>query len=278
MLTQFSGKLNIEPVGVLSYTHIVSHPINQLCLRYTSFPQNLFYIYILYSIRLLLLYIVTNHLFLSLIFLVTWSLPGVSLRVIYVVLRKSSIMAYDIKNVFYLGFEHQYDNGAWTAKDSVQPLDVSAYVDPISKGRTRGQGLAVYRVSHHLTASGGGPILPTETSWMTMALSVKPYTTTGDLISVVADGDLLPSNDLLIQGDQFMGEGTGGPGGHNNLVLEYLAPTKEVPYVVVRDTIFCVMSNGKAIAADIKTGYRLECAMISLDTATLNQLLRTQTA
>ena len=187
-------------------------------------------------------------------------------------------MSYDLKNVFYLGFEHQYDNGAWTAKDSVQPMDVSAYVDPIAKGRTRGQGLAVYRVSHALTASGGGPILPAEVAWMTMALSVKPYTTTGDIIDTVADGDLLPSNDLVIQGDQFMGEGTGGPGSNNNTLIEYLAPTEKVPYVVVRDTIFVVMSNGKAITADIKTGYRLECAMISLDTSTLNQLLRTQTA
>ena len=187
-------------------------------------------------------------------------------------------MAYDLKNVFYLGFFHEWSNGAWTSKDSVQPIDVSAYVDPISKGRTRGQGLAVYRVSHHLTASGGGPVLPTETAWMTMALSVKPYTSTGDLIDVIADGDLQPSSDLVIQGDQFMGEGTGGPGGHNSLLLEYVSPSEKVPYVVVRDTIFAIMSSGKAIAADIKSGYRLECAMISLDTATLNQLLRTQTA
>ena len=40
-------------------------------------------------------------------------------------------MAYDLKNVFYLGFLHEYANGAWTGKDSVQPIDVSAYVDPI---------------------------------------------------------------------------------------------------------------------------------------------------
>ena len=111
-----------------------------------------------------------------------------------------------------------------------------------------------------------------------MALSVKPYTTTGDLIDTIADGDLQPSSDLVIQGDQFMGEGTGGPGGHNQLLLEYVSPTEKVPYVVVRDTIFAIMSSGKAIAADIKSGYRMECAMISLDTATLNQLLRTQTA
>jgi len=190
-------------------------------------------------------------------------------------------MAYDLKNVFYLGFFHEYSNGAWTSKDSVQPIDVSAYVDPISKGRTRGQGLAVYRVSHQLTASGGAPVLPSETASMTMALSVKPYTTTGDLIDTIADGDLMPSSDLVIQSDQFVGSGTTALVANSavgNLLIETCSPTEKVPYVVVRDTIFSIMSGGKAIAADIKTGYRLECAMISLDTATLNQLLRTQTA
>jgi len=190
-------------------------------------------------------------------------------------------MSYDLKNVFYLGFFHEYSNGAWTAKDSVQPIDVSAYVDPISKGRTRGQGLAVYRVSHQLTASGGAPVLTSETATMSMALSVKPYTTTGDIISVIADGDLMPSSDLVIQSDQFTGASTASAVANaavGNLLIETCSPTEKVPYVVVRDTIFSIMSSSKAIAADIKTGYRLECAMISLDTATLNQLLRTQTA
>jgi hypothetical protein len=189
-------------------------------------------------------------------------------------------MAYDLKNVFYLGFIHEYANGAWTAKDSVQPIDVSAYVDPISKGRTRGQGLAVYRVSHSITGDSGCPVVAAETANMGMALSVKPYTSTGDLLSgVVEYGDLSPSNDLLIQADSFQGSATAGAeGSTGNLVLETLSPTKEVPYVVVRDTIFSIMSSTTAIGADILTSYRMECAMISLDTATLNQLLRTQTA
>jgi len=188
-------------------------------------------------------------------------------------------MAYDLKNVFYLGFFHEWANGAWTAKDSVQPIDVSAYVDPISKGRARGQGLAVYKVHHAVSADAGTPCLPAETSWMSMALSVKPYTSTGDLLSgVVEVGDLSPSSDLLIQGDSWQGEGTGGPGSYNGELKTFVEPSKEVPYVVVRDTIFAIMSNAKAIAADIVNSYRMECAMITLDTATLNQLLRTQTA
>jgi hypothetical protein len=188
-------------------------------------------------------------------------------------------MAYDLKNVFYLGFFHEWANGAWTAKDSVQPIDVSAYVDPISKGRARGQGLAVYKVQHAISADDGTPCLPAEVAWMSMALSVKPYTSTGDLLSgVVEYGDLSPSSDLLIQADHWQGEGTGGPGSVNGVLHESLAPSEKVPYVVVRDTIFAIMSNAKAITADIVNSYRMECAMITLDTATLNQLLRTQTA
>jgi hypothetical protein len=187
-------------------------------------------------------------------------------------------MAYDLKNVFYLGHFHEWANGAWSSKDSVQPIDVSAYVDPISKGRTKGQGLAVYRVHHAVSADDGTPCLPAETAWMSMALSVKPYTTTGDLITTIEYGDLSPSSDLLIQGDSWQGEGTGGPGSVNGVLHEFVAPSDTVPYVVVRDTVFAIMSSSKAIAADILNSYRMECAMISLDTATLNQLLRTQTA
>ena len=186
-------------------------------------------------------------------------------------------MAYDLKNVFYLGFLHEWSNGAWTSKDSVQPIDVSAYVDPISKGRARGQGLAVYKV-HHYVGTGATPCLPAETAWMSMGLSVKPYTSTGDLLSgVVEVGDLTSSSDLLIHGDTFQGEGT-SPNGPANVTQTFCEPSEKVPYVCVRDTIFAIMSNAKAITADITNTYRLECAMISLDTATLNQLLRTQTA
>ena len=191
-------------------------------------------------------------------------------------------MAYDLKNVFYLGFRHEYANGAWTGKDSIQPIDVSAYVDPISKGRTRGQGLAVYKVHHALQASAETPVKETETAEMGMALTVKPYTTTGDLLSSgIESGDLAPSSDLVIQADQFMGSSSTSSVANcavGNLLIETVKPSKEVPYVVVRDTIFSAMTSAAAINADLVTSYRMECAMISLDTATLNQLLRTQTA
>jgi hypothetical protein len=60
----------------------------------------------------------------------------------------------------------------------------------------------------------------------------------------------------------------------------YCEPSKEVPYVVVRDTIFQLFENTVAMSSGDSyfISYRLECAMITLDSATLNQLLRTQTA
>ena len=196
---------------------------------------------------------------------------------------KSTItMTYDLKNTFYLGFTHEWASGAWTSKDSVQPIDVSAYVDPIAKVRTRGQGLAVYKVHHGLSSDSGVPCSTSETANMGMALSVKPYTSTGDLLSgVVEYGDLSPSSDLIIQADQFTGAATSSAvanSGNGGLLLESVKPSEKVPYVVVRDTIFAIMSSNTAINAVMINSYRLECAMITLDTATLNQLLRTQTA
>jgi hypothetical protein len=57
----------------------------------------------------------------------------------------------------------------------------------------------------------------------------------------------------------------------------FLEPSKEVPYVVVRDNV-CLMSTQLiAMTTVAYVSVRLECAQITLDQATLNQLLRTQT-
>ena len=188
-------------------------------------------------------------------------------------------MSYDLKNVFYLGNLQEWTDAYAVSEDSVQPIDVSAYVDPISKGRARGQGLAVYKVHCGISDSQGCPTLAAETASFGFGLSVKPYTSTGERLSgVVAYGDLSPSSDLLIYGNQFVGQASGEGDGMLSVSTETCAPSEKVPYVVVRDTIFAIMSTNVVFEADILCTYRLECAMISLDTATLNQLLRTQTA
>ena len=188
-------------------------------------------------------------------------------------------MAYDLKNVFYLGNLQEWTDAYAASEDSVQPIDVSAYVDPIAKGRTRGQGLAVYKVHASISSDSGCPTLAAETASFGFGLSVKPYTSTGERLSgVVSYGDLSPSSDLLIYGNQFVGQASGEGDGMLSSTTETCSPSKEVPYVVVRDTIFAIMSANVAFEADVLCTYRMECAMISLDTATLNQLLRTQTA
>jgi len=59
-------------------------------------------------------------------------------------------MAYNLKDVFYLSAQHTFAHGTYGSAgvEGAIPLDVSAYVDPIAKGRTKGQGLAVTRFTH----------------------------------------------------------------------------------------------------------------------------------
>jgi len=56
-----------------------------------------------------------------------------------------------------------------------------------------------------------------------------------------------------------------------------LMPAKDVPYVVVRDNCCLVYEVGENMTNATTLSIRLEVAQISLDQATLNQLLRTQT-
>ena len=58
----------------------------------------------------------------------------------------------------------------------------------------------------------------------------------------------------------------------------FLEPSPDVPYVVVRDNVCLVAEVASAnLTNALNVSMRMECAQISLDQATLNQLLRTQT-
>ena len=52
-------------------------------------------------------------------------------------------MAYTIKDVFYLSTSTTIT--AATGNGGSAQLDLSAYIDPIARGRTKGTGLAVYK-------------------------------------------------------------------------------------------------------------------------------------
>jgi len=193
-------------------------------------------------------------------------------------------MSYSLKDVFYLGSTHEYPAATYGSAgiEGVIPIDVSAYVDPIAKGRQRGQGLAIYKV--HAQVAGntmGGMQIITDEGAATFGLTVKPYTVTGDGVTSIAAGDLTPESDLAVYLASYTAPANRAPGEGGGLVpQETLKPSTEVPYVCVRDTIFqaFVTSVGMSSGDSFHISYRLECAMITLDTATLNQLLRTQTA
>ena len=193
-------------------------------------------------------------------------------------------MSYTLKDVFYLGATEEYPSGTYGSSgiEGNIPIDVSAYVDPIAKGRQRGQGLEVYKV--HAKVAGdnkGTPQVAADAGQGALGLTVKPYTTSGHNSGALQQGDLTPESDLLIYGAFYTSPATRVPGEGGGMVPQsYCEPSKEVPYVVVRDTIFQIFENTVAMSSGDSyfISYRLECAMITLDSATLNQLLRTQTA
>jgi hypothetical protein len=194
-------------------------------------------------------------------------------------------MAYNLKDVFYIGATHEYPHGTYGSGgiEGNIPIDISAYVDPIAKGRTRGQGLAVYRVHANVAGSNvGTPQIAAETGQAAFGLTVKPYATSGDNSGALETGDLACDSDLAIYLASYTSPATAAPGSTSPATLQhtYLEPSDEVPYVCVRDTIFQILETtvGMGSGQSMFISYRLECAMISLDTATLNQLLRTQTA
>jgi hypothetical protein len=193
-------------------------------------------------------------------------------------------MAYNLKDVFYLGSTHEYPASTYGSA-SIQgniPIDVSAYVAPITKGRSRGQGLAVYRVYHQVSGdAAGGQQNPADEGAATFGLTVKPYADSGDNSGELENGDLRVDSDLAIFLANYTAPATMVPGlggGSNGTTL--LTPSDEVPSVCVRDTIYQIFQSfvGMSTGDSMFVSYRMECALVTLDTATLNQLLRTQTA
>ena len=73
-------------------------------------------------------------------------------------------MAYDIKNVFYLDTELTMPTGSAADTSNTVQLDLSSYIDPIARGRSKGTGLAVYKVHYSVNSSseGGKPPVVSE--------------------------------------------------------------------------------------------------------------------
>jgi len=189
-------------------------------------------------------------------------------------------MAYNIKDVFYLSTSTTIAAG--TANGGSAQLDLSAYIDPIARGRTKGTGLAIYKVHIGIMKSGDDsePIDDAEVG--TFSYGLLAGAGFGDLSTgnlVVSDTGYSMTNSLLVASGQFYGPksqvaNASNPVSMYNVILE---PSSEVPYVVVRDNVCLTYSVADNMTAATQLSMRLECAQITLDQATLNQLLRTQT-
>jgi len=171
---------------------------------------------------------------------------------------------YNIKDVFYLDavltLGTDFDAGTQVSK----AMDVSSYVNPISSGRTKGTGLAVYRVQFSWSDSSGNRPVAAAAAAAATDLSTN---------------QLSASNDLMIAGIDYYSPASTGADKEipSNSGFPFLEPSTDVPYVVVRDSIGLVAVDIINTTASMKMGVRLSCAIITLDQATLNQLLRTQT-
>ena len=182
-------------------------------------------------------------------------------------------MAYNMKDVFYL--DTSIDTTTSTG-DGIATLELSSYVDPIARGRAKGQGLAIYKVFFDVTTSNGNDAPAAADNGQFRAglasLSGAPAAAVGS--SSLAANQLNASSDLMIAGINYFGGGTaaGDPAPY-----VFLEPSPEVPYVVVRDQIILAISVTTAMGSAAAVKCRLECGIVSLDQSTLNQLLRTQT-
>ena len=182
-------------------------------------------------------------------------------------------MAYNTRDVFYLDTQIATTTGTG---DGIATLDLSSYVDPIARGKTKGQGLAIYKVWWDIADVGGnGPVAAATTGTFRAGLisfSGAPAAAVGS--ASITNETIEANNDLMISGVDFWGGGTAAGDPLPNVWLE---PSMEVPYIVVRDQVALMVSVDVAMSNAANVNVRLECATTKLDQSTLNQLLRTQT-
>ena len=189
-------------------------------------------------------------------------------------------MAYDIKNVFYLDVSATVTKG--TAGGGSAQLDLSAYIDPIARGRQKGTGLAVYKTHYSILNSEDSNEVATKvTDEGVLSASVQAGVGIGDQatggIQFSIPDTFATSNQLLVSAGSFYSPAAAATA--TPVIDMYCEPSEKVPYIIVRDNAFLVynVSNEKKFTSTSLLSVRMECAIVTLDQATLNQLLRTQT-
>ena len=136
-------------------------------------------------------------------------------------------MAYNIKDVFYLdvSMSSSTSTGTGTAQ-----LDLSSYIDPISRRGSKAQGLAIYKVHTSITESlASVPGMDLDGS---MRIGLVAGLGAGDTAvgsGTASTGFMSASNDLLVYGADYYQD----TGVQYNNYREFLTPSKDVPYIVV---------------------------------------------
>jgi len=193
-------------------------------------------------------------------------------------------MAYTVKDVFYLSTSAIIASG--TSNGGSSQLDLSAYIDPIARGKAKGTGLAVYKTFYSVgQATTGEPIDDAEAGSCRFGLLAGAGF--GDVVTggITLGTDTIDmTNALLVSSGDFYGPksmvanaNTPCTMMNGNPFNQYVSPSENVPYVIVRDNVCLVYEVGDNFTSGAVLSVRLEVAQITLDQATLNQLLRTQT-
>jgi hypothetical protein len=191
-------------------------------------------------------------------------------------------MTYDLKNVFYLDTELTMPTATSADESNTVQLDLSSYIDPIARGRSKGTGLAIYKVHYSVSSAseGGKPDVVTQAG--SFRAGIIAGAGFGNQAGATLTGEASfpsPNNALAVMGFDYYGPkatvaNASVPGPLNRTFLE---PSEKVPYVVVRDNVCLMSTQLVAMSTAAYINVRLECAQVTLDQATLNQLLRTQT-
>ena len=189
-----------------------------------------------------------------------------------------------IKDVFYLSTSATIAAG--TGNGGSAQLDLSAYIDPIARGRQKGTGLAVYKAFFSMgQASDGEPIDDAEVG--TCRFGLQAGLGIGDNATAaisITSAQYAMTNALLVASGDFYGPKSMIANANTPVTMingtpetQYVSPSKDVPYVIVRDNVCLTYEVGDQFTSNHILSVRLEVAQVSLDQATLNQLLRTQT-
>jgi hypothetical protein len=187
-------------------------------------------------------------------------------------------MSYNLRDVQYISQIHTLPNTTYASGGlyGAMAIDISSMVNTQALGG-KPVGLAVYRAHIDLASdASGAPIQVGETATLRVMVTAKDIGTTGDNITGTGLNSLNCNSALNIAGLDYYGPGA-GVGGNSGTGGTFLEPSDEVPYVVVRDTIYIIWQNGNgAMTADMFLSVRLEVAPIKVTTNLMNQLIRTQ--